>query len=61
VSAQFRRGEHASLLGDVHHVMGVVDAAREHWARALGLHRMHDRQRAAEEIERKLQELTPAG
>jgi DNA-binding SARP family transcriptional activator/tetratricopeptide (TPR) repeat protein len=48
-------------LGDVHHVMGDVGAAREHWARALELHRTHDRQRAAEEIERKLRELTPAG
>jgi hypothetical protein len=45
----------------VHHVMGDVGAAREHWARALELHRAHDRQRAAEEIERKLRELTPAG
>jgi DNA-binding SARP family transcriptional activator/tetratricopeptide (TPR) repeat protein len=53
--------EALTRLGDLHHVMGDVDAAREHWGRALELHRAHDRQREAAAIERKLGELTPAG
>jgi DNA-binding SARP family transcriptional activator/tetratricopeptide (TPR) repeat protein len=48
-------------LGDVHHVMGESGTAREHWDRALALHRAHDRQRDAAEIERRLQALTPTG
>lgn len=48
-------------IGDLLHVMGDGDAAREHWSRALEVHRAHDRQREAAELERKLRALSPTG
>jgi tetratricopeptide (TPR) repeat protein len=48
-------------LGDLHHLMGEAGPAREHWSRALELYRAHDRRRDADELERKLEALTPPG
>jgi tetratricopeptide (TPR) repeat protein len=49
--------EALTRLGDVHHFMGDVDAARESWRQALAVHRVHGRQQDAAEVERKLHEL----
>ena len=48
-------------LGDLHRVMGELDAAGEHWGRALELHRAHDREREAAKLEEKLRALAPSG